>query len=167
MLVLGDGPAGEAVIARLRAVECVVRTDLGDERAGPVDDALVSFERLDGEPREVASRVFEVVGVLEHTQRLYDRKPRHVVVIVGSDRDSQMTTLAARLVRTLVVYLTGHTAGDDVRINAIRYRVSAGADACHRAADVALVLAGGLLDAVRGQVLDVEGLDGRVIGAAS
>jgi hypothetical protein len=150
VLVRGRGPAVDALIDRLAAAGCTVTTSPPRSGDPPVDAAVISLECLTGTPRDIASRVFDVVDAL-------GCMPRHVVAIVGSGAASTDTIIADRLATTLTIYLTGHTADTDVRVNLVRYRAMSGDDAVGRAVETTLMLMSGLLDAVRGQVLDMCG----------
>jgi hypothetical protein len=142
----GGGPLWPALRAALLEAGADVRESALPLRRedDPCEDLLLGLHAIDDSPREAALAVFELAEALQALRGAHGRLPRRVAAIVSGE-------LEQRLARTLVTYLTAHTVGDDVRINVVvtRGRTQPGVD-------VTLALLSGLLDAARGQVLEVD-----------
>ena len=141
-----------ALAERLRSAACEVVTSA--ER--PLDLLVVPI--APGSTRvETAARVFGMVEMVRGCRDATGSLPRRVVVLVhpGDEGASlELQSLALALTRTLLVYLTAHTMRDDARINAVHVP-SADETVVESSLDVAMALASGLLDGVRGQLFRV------------
>jgi len=105
-------------------------------------------------PAETATGVFSLVHMIRNCRNATGVLPRRVVALISAAGDDR---LALSLTRSVVIYLTAHTAYEDVRINVVH---AGGLDdqTIASSADVALALASGWLDGMRGQVLEVPSL---------
>jgi hypothetical protein len=99
-------------------------------------------------------------SLVEHLQALgarLDRFPRYAIGFCEREAEPEGDgeSIALALARTLCRYVSAHTVCDDLRVNLVSAPLSRGRAVWKSAADVGLALASGLLDAMRGQVLDV------------
>jgi hypothetical protein len=135
-----------AVQRLLRSSGCTIVTS--PDR--PVDLLVVPIgERV--QPADTAREVFRLVEAVRDCGAATGSLPRRVIALVSTADGSR---LALSLTRTVVIYLTAHTAKDDVRINIVHIAddtVGTMVDG----AGVALALASGWLDGMRGQLLRV------------
>jgi NAD(P)-dependent dehydrogenase (short-subunit alcohol dehydrogenase family) len=113
-------------------------------------DLLVAGIRPGATPADTAGGVFDLVESLMACRAGTGALPRRVIFLVhGADGG-----LALALTRSLVIYLTAHTLREDTRINVVH--LNAGEAAVRTGVDIALALASGLLDGVRGQIFRAE-----------
>lgn len=125
---------------------------------GRLDVAVVPIPLplLDSDPRASAAHTLRLVDVLKSLRRTLGRYPRRVIVVCEAPRAGAAHRVSLALAATLCRYATAHTVLDDVRLNVVDVAPPASEEQSNRAADVALALASGWLDAMRGQVLRVS-----------
>lgn len=147
-MVLGGGSLAGLVAERIGSEGAWVVTapraaDLGPDLRESAEAAVVSLESVTPGADEAAAALDGVVALLVDNPRL-----RRVVVLATEGP-------SASLARTLAVYATAHTAERDLRINALTLPESSDATVREHLGDVVTALLSGLLDAVRGQTLEL------------
>ena len=144
-VVIGGGALAGVVAERIgreegRVVVAPTTADLG----GDVPEAaVVSLQSLRGGANEAAAALDGVVALLR------DNPGLRRVVVIGVEGPG------ASLARTLSVYATAHTAGRDVRVNALSVANTLDDAARDKLGGIVTALLSGLLDAVRGQTFEL------------
>jgi hypothetical protein len=105
-------------------------------------------------PIEVAAD--EAFAVIEVTQR-YQRHGLRYLVALAPEPSTPATRVGYALAKTLMAYAAAHLSDSDVRLNLITLGSAPTALVLERAAQAALALSSGWLDAVRGQQLTIVG----------
>ncbi len=159
VLVAGSDEVALATADRLaRLGSSVVR--LGNEASdvdafdidGIVDDAIVSWPVGCSGPSEVSRRITGITSLLRSQSRL-----ARLVVVAPTAVTAGLGSVTGRLLATMTIYTTVHTVHAGVRINALLTPARPRPGVVTEIGNVALMLLSGLLDAMRGQVLEVSG----------
>lgn len=115
--------------------------------------------------RSIADGAWPVFAVLQRARAALGRFPRHVVALAAdhSGPGDDFAAASDAALETLCRHASGRMAGDDARMNVLRYRLASDANqgrgifaAPREVANAAVALCSGLLDAMRGEVLTVD-----------
>lgn len=143
-VVIGGGTLAGAMAERIgsEGARVIVAPTTADLVDGVPEAAVVSLQELRG-GNEAASALDGVIALLR------DNPGLRRVVVIGVEGPS------ASLARTLSVYATAHTAGRDVRVNALSVARTIDEGARDEIGGIVTALLSGLLDAVRGQTFAI------------
>ncbi|TPV96406.1 MAG: SDR family oxidoreductase [Myxococcales bacterium FL481] len=147
-----------AVSARWTRVDMILVVSRLDARvAGLLDQSGPELQRALDEGS------WPLVGAIHATQRVFTAGPRHAVAISRDDlqrfdADAAYRSVAAGVLETFVRYMATHLRPQGVLVNALRLPAQGNtAPDSNAVADVLVAIGTGLLDAMSGQVVTVDG----------
>jgi hypothetical protein len=151
LFVPGGGALAEGLRARLTALGGTVLTRRPEAGAAALDGAIVCLPWGLVQADAAAGAVIDVAALLDAEPGL-----RHVVLVAARGATATGSPMS-RLAQTLAIYATAHTATvrAAARINVLRVPSTPDPATRQHIGDVCVLLLSGLLDAMRGQTLDV------------